>query len=1455
MMEIETVLAEGVIEDDATTGQVELESGLQGTHLREFEPLNKLLKILPHRAQKGLFTVEVRYSCIDVCDEYIAVGSNIGVVFLYDRKKETLQRLNTANKNDSISCIKMQASLDHMVAAGLSSGLLVVFQLPSILPGRNKQLQRYDVPDMHTTLISSLAWSANGMKIFSGDQNGVVCYTEFDYSQKQTKSAIILKEGYEIVQLCYAHKTLLVSSKLRSILHTIEENKTIQIGQRERKCLGRFGAAFTNQICKPADAVIYASRPGMRIWTANIHGVVNNTFIFKDLLAMKHPDIALLSSSVIIRSASKDGSAVPENPFGPIIIYNDTQMVTWNNTSIFVLDLVNNCVLGSHNHVGNILSLSVNKDEIFVLRSGAHRNIIRIAQKPEAPPIVSPVSSVLADNRTRTPSSVPEYKHILQESMKSNPQRSQSVTNSPLTLHPTISERSASPVPFLPSNLFGKIKTTLEYASSAGLNSPQNFSGAAPDDKNLVRPTAHSATDIGIVASNSSTNGFDSSVSSQQTSVEIEDAVDASQLLTETVSEALPPVVELKQDEIDQVTIDLKLKIPEIEEIRVSPIQCESPELSTELFTDERKVSGSPNSQNGSAFREDRFSSLKGKHELAGELLVERRPKKKKKKKKRKAVSAPASEKKTDSDSGKSHDSVPLDTRETPSDSDTDHEKSPEPTKDLEEDYEIGVLPVNPAAADNEPNDSVDNTDTASGDAILDNEKLEISTEIAKEISTEMEIMHNSENLMNKSDIKPESESTISERPCELTVSTDQVDSIVHPLMTEPVLCSPDASGLNQTLDVSVDDFYAKYQKKSVKEQPTIDKIDPITEFQQKLRDNGNFNRATDEAISVDPLLTLLTDTWSAFPTPGYIQSISLSHKQAWVTDKNDRLYSSSLTEPGLTWKKEDDGAKLISVSDNGAILWKLLRNGSVYAAVRMLAGGPDSIAWQEVLKDVKYISVDNTCAWFIKNTGEIMLQTGLSKDRPFFTSTLVSCPCKLLHIKCRNDVVWGLTDEGKAIARVGVQPGCDEGTRWDEIECLPDGLGFCSFSLGGQNSAWALDIAGRLFFKTGVTSKAPVGDPHWWQISLSEYFIQDSSTIDNWTKSLAEFLDPQKLTKVLQGNQGGLVLASSNGIWVCPEQRTSFRVCRGMMTGHLWEVALLSGVALSMRWSHVCAQVAEGSLGIIWAQQPNGEILYMPLETKAFISVGTRHLHSPLLCISAAETAVWILTDAGKVFIRQGVNTRYPQGIGWVDLDLSQLGESKLVHLSIGAENVWAVDQSGVVYFRIGILAPSSQVLNQAWIIVDEKPSNGSYFAQVEVGPKDNMVWAIDDKKSVYMRRGVTDRMPLGQEWIHVPGTQAKQLSISNDTVWALSPSGDVLARFGITEDNEVGNYWKKIPGNFISISASANNNLWALNNEGQLCQRTTRCFIPQLSRDLATKKRARTVSQASSDGDWELL
>lgn len=61
--------------------------------LREWAPLTDLFNRLPAKVQNGLFTYDIKLTCVDVLPEFLALGTNFGLVYWYDRKKKDLQKL------------------------------------------------------------------------------------------------------------------------------------------------------------------------------------------------------------------------------------------------------------------------------------------------------------------------------------------------------------------------------------------------------------------------------------------------------------------------------------------------------------------------------------------------------------------------------------------------------------------------------------------------------------------------------------------------------------------------------------------------------------------------------------------------------------------------------------------------------------------------------------------------------------------------------------------------------------------------------------------------------------------------------------------------------------------------------------------------------------------------------------------------------------------------------------------------------------------------------------------------------------------------------------------------------------------------------------------------------------------------------------------------------------------
>jgi len=62
-------------------------------YLREWSPPIGLLSKIPEKAQKGFTTLDLALTCLSALPDYLAVGTNVGLIYWYDRKRDNLERL------------------------------------------------------------------------------------------------------------------------------------------------------------------------------------------------------------------------------------------------------------------------------------------------------------------------------------------------------------------------------------------------------------------------------------------------------------------------------------------------------------------------------------------------------------------------------------------------------------------------------------------------------------------------------------------------------------------------------------------------------------------------------------------------------------------------------------------------------------------------------------------------------------------------------------------------------------------------------------------------------------------------------------------------------------------------------------------------------------------------------------------------------------------------------------------------------------------------------------------------------------------------------------------------------------------------------------------------------------------------------------------------------------------
>ncbi|XP_028171814.1 WD repeat-containing protein CG11141 isoform X3 [Ostrinia furnacalis] len=369
---------------------MEVAGGAEEGFVREWTPCSHILNLIPPRIQNGLFSNELCLTCVDAVSEYIALGTNVGLVYWYDRKKGNIQRLRCEASTSPITYVKIVSTVDYMVGAGNAAGQVTVFQIPKehpenipddFKPKVEPKVERYTIGDLHKSKITAIEWSKNGMRLFSGDKNGVIIMTEIDFYMHLCKSQEIVNEGHEIVQMSYCQSALLVSSVYRSIVCARADARwrVSQLGKKERRSLCALGGVWQHSYARggaAGAAAAFCARAGLRVWRADAAGTVHQTLLFKE--AISNP---LTVAELLNPAARKHSHADREYNFGPLHVFREHFLVSHNEHILYILDPRSLTAVAVVDDLRKILSVSVTKDEIFVLEGP--RSLVRLAHAPE----------------------------------------------------------------------------------------------------------------------------------------------------------------------------------------------------------------------------------------------------------------------------------------------------------------------------------------------------------------------------------------------------------------------------------------------------------------------------------------------------------------------------------------------------------------------------------------------------------------------------------------------------------------------------------------------------------------------------------------------------------------------------------------------------------------------------------------------------------------------------------------------------------------------------------------------------------------------------------------------------------------------------------------------------------------------------------------------------------------
>ncbi|XP_067136438.1 tectonin beta-propeller repeat-containing protein 2 isoform X2 [Centruroides vittatus] len=1173
-------------------------------------------------------------------------------------------------------------------------------------------------------------------------------YDEVDISS----SYLLIEENYSVIQLAYSYCRLLIGTTERCLFFNPASNNEIQqIGKQNRKSLGKYGITFF-PTCLSYDYVIYSARPNLHLWKCGFDGNVIETVILKELMKKNVPFIQV----------QKSQPTLPPNnvQLGLLKLYCDRYLISWNETSLIIIDPIEKKIIGCCWNFDNIIDLTTCKDEIFLLLRD--RNLIRIANYPE---------NVEVNIDTQEESLIASIK---------NPFKQFEDSWKKLSVFPIRKEKF-----FLQSN--------------------QLFQWY-PKSKNFPRNVAENIKSI--ESTEAINEKYDRKFNMEENDKLQNEMISSAENIYETGNENSS----LKTDKINEES-DLK-SLPD------SSSGVKTPDVNVK----DKFLENIQNNQITSTEKTD--ENLNNNNKLSDES--------------------------NNSDQSKSQVKKNLDLV---------NDREPLSLEEI-------LFRYKNYHKENRHTSDLCETSVISNSNITDN----ISTEKENEIKDKSLNINKANNCLSFT----ETGEIITQEENE-NKKQEQLTS-----MNEEISINTDFKS-NLELKIENCEFNRKIQnfendsciKKSDEESKHCNNSDSVEMLH--LSDNEKDLKSN---VVTNRILLDYKDIWIQDKTPELLVSLAACNQYLYCIDINRKVWYSSLSQFSFSWIKTTKEANQIAVPLNGNVV-SILNKGTAYIALfspkeRNLS----SANWRIVAENISYIAIDDNSIWYINNNGELYVQQYALLYQSNFKSTHISCEYCLAQVTSQSGNVCVLTATGKILYRTGITVYKTEGSGWKEIR-LMENMIVKTCVLGSKDLLWITDNHCKVWFHPNI-SKVVTSETNckWWQIDMSDLLFQD----DNQMRMIKDLASSSMLCMLSSSNipwngktsnLHSYITTNEKGVWYCELPSKTIFSNRKEIIGHHWKKIHLGTTEISYNLKYISAESSTSEKGGIWGLLKNNDILHFSNKTEKPLILQPPDLHDKINCLTSAPEVLWTLTSLGKIFIINEISCTNLEEINWKKLDLSQLANIHLVHITCGKNAVWACDNEGICYFRAGPLTLSSvRTLNQAWIPVDLNAEHemkafvqgNSYhqtrttshsvkqicITKIYAGQNYFMIWAIDKKHNIYVREGIFPDLPIGTGWVYVKGIQAKQLCITNNFVYALTLNNSIYCRIGITDKNYIGDCWKKIPGSAVSLSANFDERLYAIGLDGALYQHEMHVIKQSSS---AKFKSVSTVVEKVQEEDWEFI
>ncbi|XP_078583907.1 uncharacterized protein LOC144866419 [Branchiostoma floridae x Branchiostoma japonicum] len=219
---------------------------------------------------------------------------------------------------------------------------------------------------------------------------------------------------------------------------------------------------------------------------------------------------------------------------------------------------------------------------------------------------------------------------------------------------------------------------------------------------------------------------------------------------------------------------------------------------------------------------------------------------------------------------------------------------------------------------------------------------------------------------------------------------------------------------------------------------------------------------------------------------------------------------------------------------------------------------------------------------------------------------------------------------------------------------------------------------------------------------------------------------------------------------------------------------------------------------------------------------------------ISVSANQVWALETDGTPLRRTGITKTTPQGTGW-----EVVGTERFKQISVGRAGVWAVYDDSTVMYRVGTYG-NSETAGLRWQTVhidsytnalfnfEKWPVETPWYHEIDwIQSGRNLVWITGTLyPNIYgdtiVRKGISPETPEGKSWVSAGAANMNEISVSSRTgqLWAVEWDGR-LWRSPFYCEISAKYDWETVDGCFQTSVSVGPAGVWVVGISGDVVHR----------------------------------